>query len=105
MFYYNGVYFSKSKSFIFLFHWPIRILSLEGENERLKTHIYCPNKNEYDFTKDNSGSLKNLPTSSKMWVIKIAFDTCKSSFKYHGLTVPILQMYDWFKLNGSPIND
>ncbi|CAH8536134.1 unnamed protein product [Schistosoma guineensis] len=44
-----------------------QILSLEGENERLKTHIYCPNKNEYDFTKDNSGSLKNLPTSSKMY--------------------------------------
>ncbi|CAH8497380.1 unnamed protein product [Schistosoma turkestanicum] len=44
-----------------------QILSLEGENERLKTHMYCPVKNEYDFSKNNSGSLKNIPNLSKMY--------------------------------------
>ncbi|CAH8553005.1 unnamed protein product [Heterobilharzia americana] len=44
-----------------------QILSLEGENERLKSQICYPTHNEYDLSRNNYGSLKNLPTSAKMY--------------------------------------
>ncbi|CAH8849554.1 unnamed protein product [Trichobilharzia szidati] len=44
-----------------------QILSLEGENERLKSQIYSPRQNEYDINQNNYRSLKNLPTTSKTY--------------------------------------
>ncbi|KAK4471990.1 hypothetical protein MN116_005368 [Schistosoma mekongi] len=43
-----------------------QILSLEGENERLKSQICYPVKSDYDMNKDNTSSLKGLPNSSKI---------------------------------------